>query len=104
MTGRITDASEYQRSDEDEAVHGRWHARRPVTAGICHLCRHLHTGSLPPTCDAYPDGIPAPILYGRADHRAPQPGDQGVTFDALAGVEWEEERRGGRLWTREIGP
>ena len=49
---------------------------------LCVVCRRLHrrrTGPL--SCDAYPQGIPRPILDGRSDHRGPLPGDDGIRFE-----------------------
>ena len=56
-------------------------------------------------CDAYPAGIPVPILVNKADHRGPYEGDHGLLFEpharlkfaALAGheggdAEWEESK------------
>ena len=55
---------------------------------ICAGCSRFRDGS----CAAYPDGIPAAVLYHGADHRLPLPGDQGIRFvpsspEALALVE-----------------
>jgi hypothetical protein len=32
-------------------------------------------------CDAYPAGIPDPIINSEADHRLPYVGDQGIRFE-----------------------
>lgn len=50
------------------------------------------------TCEAYPKGIPAPILDDTFDHRSPFAGDHGLRFkpNALAGAVLaavEEQRR-----------
>lgn len=34
-----------------------------------------------PACDAFPDGIPRPILISKADHRKPYEGDNGIQFE-----------------------
>ena len=46
----------------------------------CISCRH-YRGIL--ECDAFPDGIPQPILLGEYDHREPYPGDQGIRFNPI---------------------
>jgi hypothetical protein len=65
---------------------------------VCQRLRPLREGHM--ICAAFPDGIPAPLLEGRADHRRPYPEDQGIRFkpdwgapeDVLAAV------RGGEVW------
>jgi hypothetical protein len=32
-------------------------------------------------CDAFPDGIPTPILREEFDHTVPYPGDHGIQFE-----------------------
>lgn len=50
----------------------------------CASCKHFRTGSRTnPTCDAFPDGIPEEILFGRNDHRKPFPGDHGIQYEPL---------------------
>jgi hypothetical protein len=51
------------------------------TIPLCAACRYLRAvrgGRI--ACDAFPLGIPRSILDGRADHRHPYPGDDGIRF------------------------
>lgn len=54
----------------------------------CFRCRHLHGGAAY-QCDAFPDGIPEPILTNEHDHRQPYDGDHGVRFEAKDGESTE---------------
>jgi hypothetical protein len=48
---------------------------------ICYSCARLHPLSADRmTCDAFPTGIPDPILESEADHRQPYTGDNGIRF------------------------
>lgn len=52
---------------------------------MCAKCKHLHPDDdkpmgQPPTCDAFPAGIPDAIYTEGVDHRKPFPGDNGIHF------------------------
>ena len=47
----------------------------------CVLCTHYHVNE---TCDAFPQGIPAPIRSGAFDHTKPYPGDHDVRYEPYA--------------------
>jgi hypothetical protein len=40
---------------------------------FCRFCRHLNSLIEPPTCDAFPEGIPQEILSGKIIHKSPLP-------------------------------
>lgn len=44
---------------------------------MCYLCQHYRDGD---KCAAFPAGIPGDILFSKADHRRPYPGDRGIRF------------------------
>ncbi len=52
-----------------------------IAPPICAGCKHRIGDLRDPKCAAFPAGIPWDILLSKADHRAPFPGDGGVTFD-----------------------
>lgn len=57
----------------------------PPSSALCRLCRHFRGPSASRlTCDAFPLGIPRAVLDGRADHRRPYPGDDGIRFEPVA--------------------
>jgi hypothetical protein len=49
--------------------------------------RHYAPNQGPPSCEAYPYGIPVEIWSGSSDHRAPLPGDHGVQYQTIPGRE-----------------
>ncbi len=44
----------------------------------CATCKHWHGGF---TCDAYPQGIPLPIMSGDVAHIKPLPDDNGIQYE-----------------------
>jgi hypothetical protein len=51
-----------------------------IRENLCSLCRHHHPDTHPPTCDAFPAGIPLEIRLMRVDHRRRYDGDGGIVF------------------------
>lgn len=55
-----------------------------IVVPSCLTCRHFHRDDQRrETCDAFPDGIPAPILRAEHDHHTPFRGDHGIQFEPL---------------------
>lgn len=50
---------------------------------LCAWCKHLRSGT---SCDAYPGGIPVPILSGDIQHTEPYLDDHGVRFEPVPGA------------------
>ena len=48
---------------------------------ICNTCKHRPKGAV--TCRAFPQGIPKDILFRRADHTKPYPGDNGIQYEKM---------------------
>ena len=53
---------------------------QPRRLASCSHCRHKTAGAA--VCDAFPAGIPAPILEGRHPHKSSYPGDHGIRYEA----------------------
>lgn len=68
-----------------------------VRAPMCMGCAHYLSGADNLACQAFPRGIPAPIIDGEADHRRPFPGDHGVRFTALPGFRVVDDAAGFHL-------
>jgi len=61
---------------------------------ICQVCKHyIGMTAMEPepymetevvnTCEAFPSGIPQPILDGENDHKKPYEGDNGIQFEPI---------------------
>ena len=51
-----------------------------TTSLQCIQCVHYR---LDLKCDAFPDGIPEPIILGEHDHHEPYPGDHGIRWEPI---------------------
>jgi hypothetical protein len=69
----------------------------------CQTCKHYYQNNPDDllVCEAFPDGIPDPILSGEDDHRRTFPGDHGIVFEPMHSHEIisreEEEIKGGTI-------
>jgi hypothetical protein len=48
---------------------------------LCGGCTRLVGDLMDPKCQAFPGGVPRPILLSEVDHRQRYPGDHGIRFD-----------------------
>ncbi|WP_181391702.1 hypothetical protein [Methanospirillum lacunae] len=66
----------------------------------CQTCRHYYQNNPDDllVCEAFPDGIPDPILTGEDNHHRAFPGDHGIVFEPMLNHEIisreEEEIKG----------
>jgi hypothetical protein len=56
-----------------------------LSLSVCAYCIHKRRGAV---CDAFPDGIPDPILHMENDHTKPYEGDHGIQFTPREG--WDK--------------
>jgi hypothetical protein len=56
----------------------------------CLECRWYNVLSYPPSCAAFPDGIPNDIWHCEHDHASEYPGDGGIRFEQITEDEREE--------------
>ncbi len=60
-------------------------------APICICCKRYRDPvqlGAPPTCEAFPNGIPDSILDEGFDHRTPHNGDSGIRFEQREDIEF----------------
>ena len=48
----------------------------------CGNCKHLRRAQVGYRCDAFPNGVPAIIIFNQFDHRLPHPDDNGIRYEA----------------------
>jgi hypothetical protein len=57
----------------------------------CWSCKHLRGRKVDRTiCEAFPDGIPFPILAGQVAHDKPFKGDRGIVWERISKREAED--------------
>lgn len=54
-----------------------------IPAFWCILCKHHIAKG--PTCEAFPEGIPAEFWRGKSKHDQPHPGDHGLRYEVDRG-------------------
>lgn len=67
--------------------------------GLCFTCTRMRTGEFgPPTCAAFPDGIPVDIFEGGFDHTQPYEGDRNIRYLPAKGTDVAVELRAAADW------
>ncbi len=59
----------------------------------CAFCKHFHRKVYTKNaCDAFPDGVPTPVIWGDVKHTKPYKGDHGIRFERVGKLEGKTKR------------